>query len=49
VDQYTLEQIYQMLMSSTFEEWYYDSFTGYVTGEINCTKEQMLTELKDLL
>lgn len=49
MEQYTLEQFYQMLMTSTFENWYNDTFEDYVTGEVDHTKEQMLNELKVLL
>jgi hypothetical protein len=47
--EYTLEQVYQMIMTSTFEPWYNKTFTDYITGEVDHTKEQMLDELKVLL
>ena len=47
---YTIEQIYQMLMTSTFETWYEGAFTDHVVGEeCAASKEQIMDELNALI
>lgn len=46
---YTVEQIYQMLMTNTFEMWYGDTFQDHVVGEWGVSKEQVLEELEVLV
>jgi hypothetical protein len=48
--QYTLEQVYRMLMSGTFEMWHDTTFVDHVMGEEGAqSKEQILEELDILL
>ena len=50
MDTYTIEQIYQMLMTNTFEMWYDSTFLDHVTGEDSSQpKNQIMEELKVLL
>lgn len=49
MEQYTLEQVYQMIRTSMFEQWYNTTFEDHMTGEVDHTIEQMLNELKALL
>jgi len=47
---FTVEQIYQMMMTNTFEMWYGDTFTDHVVGEDwAMSKEQILEELETLI
>lgn len=47
---YTIEQIYQMMMTNTFEMWYGDAFTDHVVGEDwAASKDQIMDELSALI
>lgn len=40
------EDIYKVLTSQHFDDWYKDTFEKYVTGESEHTKEDMLEDIK---
>jgi hypothetical protein len=40
------EQIYEVLMSQSFNDWYKDTLEKYAVGNSEHTKEEMLEDIK---